>query len=268
MTLASSEAFALATSIASREMSVAITRSNSRSKARDKAIAPDPVPTSAIRRVREVHRSSTRSTITSVSTRGISTRSSTVSVRCRNEARPTAYARGAPVARAIAARMTDRATSGDASATEFAAAQNLGTSSTAARMSRASRWDSVTPTDASIAVQPASRSPMVPIGNVVGKNGALGLFTKLLFDIGDLERFDEWLDFAVQHLGQLVQCEIDSVIGDAILRIVVRADLGGTITGADLCLPHARAGSFLLRNLRVEEARAEHFHGFELVLEL
>src|SRR2546423_4081036 len=168
----------------------------------------------------------------------------------------------------MAARITDRATSGDAADTEFAAAQNLGTSSTAATMSRASRWGSPMPTDSSIAVQPAKRSPMVPIGNVVGKNGAAALLTELLFHVRDLEGLDERLDFPVEHSCQLVQREVDAVIGDSVLRVVVRADFCRAITGADLCLAHAGALGFLRRDLRVEETRAEDFHRFELVLEL
>src|SRR4051812_41944608 len=127
--------------------------------------------------------------------------------------------------------MTAIATSGDASATELAAAQNFGTSRTAATISRASRCASTTPSDSSIDVHPASRSPMVPMGRVVGKKGVLLLFTKLLLHIRDLECLDERLDFTIQHLGQLVQCQIDAMIGDAILRIIVRPDLRRAIAG-------------------------------------
>src|SRR3954466_6436600 len=106
--------------------------------------------------------------------------------------------------------MTAIATSGDASAIELAAAQNLGTSRTAATISRASRWGSATPSDSSIAVHPANRSPIVPMGNVVGKNGELLLLTEFFLYVGHLQRFDERIDVAIEHPGQLVQREIDS----------------------------------------------------------
>src|SRR6185503_9088446 len=97
----------------------------------------------------------------------------------------------------MAARITAFATSGEASATELAAAQNFGTSSTAATISRASRCASTTPSDSSIAAQPASKSPMVPIRIVVGKNGVAPLVTELLLNVCDFERFDERIDVTV-----------------------------------------------------------------------
>src|SRR4051812_14136949 len=174
------------------------------------------------------------------------TRSSTSSVRCRKDARETAYARGAPSARLITALMTARATSGVASDIAFDVAQNFGTSRTAATISRASLSGSLTPSDSSMDAHPASKSPMVPIGIFVGKNGAPDLFTELLLDVGNLERFNERLDLAIQHFRQLVQREIDAVIGDSILRIVVRADLCRAIARADLSLAHAGACGLLL----------------------
>src|SRR5256885_16735777 len=113
----------------------------------------------------------------------------------------------------MTAFITARATSGEASEIAFDVAQNFGTSRTAAIISRASRSGSLTPSDSSMDAQPASKSPMVPIGIFVGKNGAPDLFTELLLDVGNLERFDEWLDLAIQHLRQLVQREVDAVVG-------------------------------------------------------
>src|SRR5690348_7783013 len=107
--------------------------------------------------------------------------------------------------------MTERTTSGDALATELAAAQNRGTSSTAATISRASRSASGTPSDSSIATQPASKSPLVPYGSDFTKNGEPPLLTQLLLDVSDFQRFDEWLDVTVDNLVQLVQGEIDAM---------------------------------------------------------
>src|SRR5437762_188358 len=82
-----------------------------------------------------------------------------------------------------------------ASATVFAAAQNLRTPSTAATTSRASRSGPSSPSDASSAEHPASRSPIVPIGNVVATKDAPPLLTQLLLYGGDFEGFNERIDF-------------------------------------------------------------------------
>src|SRR6476620_9881863 len=164
--------------------------------------------------------------------------------------------------------MTAIATSGDASATEFAAAQNFGTSSTAATISRASRCGSLTPSASSIDVQPASKSPMVPMGSVVGKYRALPLLTELLLHVGNLEGLDERIDVSIEDFRQLVQREIDPVVGDAVLRIVVGADLRRSIAGANLRLSHPRARRFLLGDFRIEQSGAQHFHCLQLVLQL
>src|SRR5438093_6565475 len=265
---ASDCALAAATSIASSEMSVAKTRANSPSNASERAIAPDPVPISAIARVVAVARSSTRSTRSSVSTRGIRTRSSTWRVRCLKDARPTAYASGAPLARFMAARITALATWGDASATVFAAAQNFGTSSTAATISRASRSGSGKPSASNIEVHPASKSPIVPIGSVVGKYEPPLLLTELLLDVGNFESLDEGVYLSVQNFRQLVKRQIDPMVGDPILRVIISTVFGRAVAGADLGLAHARASSFLLRDFRVEQAGAQNFHRLQLVLQL
>ena len=97
-------AFARATASASSDTSVPITRAKRPSLASDMAMAPDPVPTSTATPPRSSRVSSrTISTSCSVSGRGMSTRSSTSSVKCRNAARPAAYWMGAPLARRRAA---------------------------------------------------------------------------------------------------------------------------------------------------------------------
>src|SRR5689334_14581393 len=147
--------------------------------------------------------------------------------------------------------MTDRTTSGDALATEFAAAQNLGTSNTAARISRASRPGSGMPSDSSIAVQPVSKSPMVPAGDLT-KNGEPPLLTEFFLDVGHFQRIDERLDVAVENVGQLVQGQIDAMVGDAILRIIVCSNLSGSIAGSNLGLAHSSPRCLLLGDSCIE----------------
>ena len=47
-----------------------------------------------------------------------------------------------------------------------------------------------------------------------------------------LQGADELIEVAVHHIGQLVQRQIDAVIGDASLRKIVGADALGAITAS------------------------------------
>src|SRR5918996_3342485 len=58
----------------------------------------------------------------------------------------------------------------------------------------------------------------------------------LLLSLG-LQRRDQLLEPAVQHVGQIVRRIADPVIGDAILREVVGADFGGPVARAHLRAP-------------------------------
>ena len=60
------------------------------------------------------------------------------------------------------------------------------------------------------------------------------------------QRVDQFAQrFAGDHLRQLVECEVDAVIGDAALREIIGADALGAVAGADLLAAvdalHARA---------------------------
>src|SRR5687767_4983610 len=143
-----------------------------------------------------------------------------------------------------------------ASLAAFAAGQKRGTSSSAATISMASRRGSTTPASLSSFDSRLTRAPTVPSTSAISGNAAAASLTELFLDVRNLERFDEGLDLAVQDFGQLVECEIDAMIGDPVLRIIVSANLRRPVTCSDLCFPHARAGCFLLGDARVEEARA------------
>jgi hypothetical protein len=80
--------FRLATASAAEEESDAVMRHAGRSTASAIAIAPDPVPRSAIRASADVTSSSTRSTNSSVSGRGTSTPSLTSRSSDQNSRRP------------------------------------------------------------------------------------------------------------------------------------------------------------------------------------
>src|ERR1700688_5027675 len=74
------------------------------------------------------------------------------------------------------------------------------------------------------------------------------------------QRLDEQVEIAVEHALELMQREVDAVVGDARLRKVVGADLLAAITG-----PHHRSSGRLelriaLRLRKVVEARAQDAH--------
>src|SRR5512140_1216376 len=255
-------AFSRATDTAPLETSVPITRSNSPSLATASAIAPEPVPMSIASPVRS--RSRIWSTSISVSCRGMSTRSSTCSVRFRKADRSTAYANGAPALRRFAARLHESARSRLGVSCSCSDAQNRGASCIAARMSRASRVASSMPAPASTLASSRTSALTVPS---LAAMPCLSLI-ELLFLRRDGERVHELIEIAVERALELVRREPDAVIGDAILREVVRANLGRAVAGAHLRLAHARPRGLDLGQPRVENARPQHLHAFELVLQL
>src|SRR6185437_868173 len=92
--------------------------------------------------------------------------------------------------------------------------------------------------------------------------------TELLLHIRQRQLLQQRIDLPLQGPRQLMQREANPVIGHAILREVVRANLGRAITRAHLRAAQPGALRFLLREALIEQARAEHFHGLELVLQL
>lgn len=45
----------------------------------------------------------------------------------------------------------------------------------------------------------------------------------------------EWFYIAIHECGEIVEGEVDAVVGDAVLGVVVGADFFIAIAGADLC---------------------------------
>src|SRR5215204_2708677 len=179
----------------------------------------------------------------------MSTRGSTARVRCRNAARPTAYANGAPLARMTAARRASFTAVASTSASRFATGQKRGTSSTAATMSRASSRASATPACSRLTVSSASRAP-----NEIG--AAVSVVTEVLLVGSLLQGLDDAPQIAVENPLQIVHREIDAVVRDPTLRKVVRADLRRPIAGPDLRLAHARPLGFLLCEPLVQQPGA------------
>src|SRR5436190_3000919 len=261
-------AFARATSSASSETSVPMILSARPSFASARAIAPEPVPTST-RMPPGVSPSPsrTRSTSRSVSGRGISTRSSTSSVRCRNAACPAAYCIGAPFARRSAARRARVHSAALSSCACSSEVQCRGMSCNAASSSRASRWASA-PRDRSSSADISLTSAPTVRARVAALAIAPSSGTKLLLYVGELQRLDDRLEVAIHHAREIVRRESDAMIGDATLRVVVGADLRRAVAGADLRLAQLGSLRLLLAHPEIEQSRAKDFHRLELVLQL
>src|SRR5690606_36710682 len=95
-------------------------------------------------------------------------------------------------------------------------------------------------------------------------------------DLGELrgavfgeQRVDDLVErLAGEHLVDLVEREIDAMVGDAALREVVGADPFRPIARADLALALGRAFGVPPLAFRLVEAGAQHLHGLRLALVL
>src|SRR5229473_5459983 len=82
------------------------------------------------------------------------------------------------------------------------------------------------------------------------------------------EGVDHGGEFSVHHLGQLMQGQADAVIGYAILRVVVGADLFRAVAGFDLAATLGGDGGLLFLLLHFVETGAENAHGLGAILDL
>src|SRR5579871_63272 len=82
------------------------------------------------------------------------------------------------------------------------------------------------------------------------------------------QRIDDGLEFAIHHLDQLVERKANAVIGYAVLRKVVRADLFAAIAAANHGLAFFCQGLLLLFHFDFVETRAQDAHGLFTILDL
>src|SRR4051812_24291964 len=79
---------------------------------------------------------------------------------------------------------------------------------------------------------------------------------------------DELVEIALDDLVELVKREPDPVIGDPVLRVVVRPDLLRPLGGADHGPALGRERLVLLELLALEESALQHLERLGFVLEL
>src|SRR5579862_2456473 len=99
------------------------------------------------------------------------------------------------------------------------------------------------------------------------RDGGRFLLQFLGLVVGD-ERVDDGLEFAVHYVGELVDRETDTVVGDAVLREVVGADLLAAVAGADHGFAFFGQSFLLLLHLDFIEARTQDPHALLAVLDL
>src|SRR4051794_5706771 len=83
-----------------------------------------------------------------------------------------------------------------------------------------------------------------------------------------LERVRQLVRLAGQHLVEVVDAEVDAVVGHAPLRIVVGADLLRAVARPDLRLALGAERGLLLLQLGLVELRAQQLHRALAVLQL
>src|SRR6266545_6085122 len=225
-------ALAAATASAAVEMSVAMAEAPV-SNWRVTASAPYPVPTSS---TRAPGRSSLRavSTTCSVSGRGIRTSGVTRNSRPQNSWRRVMYCVGLPCIRSCRYRPK--------------CSHSRPVNSCSGQAKRYSRvrpraWASRTSAVRRGAMTPLSSSREVPcrsaVLTVTGSDGraVLGLLLQLFGLVVGGERFHDHVQFSVHDEVELMQGEADAVVGHAILRKVVGADLLAAVARADHAAP-------------------------------
>src|SRR5690348_5556218 len=82
------------------------------------------------------------------------------------------------------------------------------------------------------------------------------------------ERADQIVEIAIQDLRQLVQGQVDAVVGDAALRKIVRADALAAIAGTHLQLARRGLLRGLLGALRIQQPRLQQRQRARAVLVL
>jgi len=78
--------------------------------------------------------------------------------------------------------------------------------------------------------------------------------------MGGGERVEQFIEIAVNHLLELVEREVDPVIGDAALREVVGSNALGAVARADQRLPVCSLTGLRLAHLPVLQPGGEHLH--------
>lgn len=106
------------------------------------------------------------------------------------------------------------------------------------------------------------------VGHGKGGKGSILEKGEALQDFGADEGIEEGIEIAFDEVREVVEGDLDPVIGDAVLGEVVGADLFGAVAGTDLAAAFAGHLLGFLGHLPFKEAGTEDHHGLGLVLVL
>ena len=276
---------ARATSSASALTSVAHTTTSGSSASSASAIAPEPVPRSATAADGSASTSdeSRRRDAPQPAPLGLLERDldDLLGLRSRDQHAPVDHAgrgRGTTTSRArtAAARPpTRRSTSGRRRAygARRAAAASAIVGHSAARVARHLLDEKRASTSA--VTMPARREPAddlaarrAPGSRQLRAHAAVVTPAELTPAFVGRERVDDLVELAVEHAVERVHREPDAVIGDAVLLVVVRADLLGAAAALHLLAARRAHLGVLLVLLGLQQPRAQDAHRLVLVLQL
>src|SRR5580700_11462680 len=94
------------------------------------------------------------------------------------------------------------------------------------------------------------------------------LLFKALGFVMSRESIDERSNLAIHHLGELVDGQANTMVGHAVLRIIVGTDLFGAVPCFDLSAALRKNGGLLLFEFHFIQARTQDAHGLATVLDL
>src|ERR1700730_6324704 len=166
------------------------------------------------------------------------------------------YATGSPCPRRRTISRTDSSSSSRSGRSNCRYRSMRRNRSARAASSSASRRALVLPCWARNVVLSRTTSSRVRVDTATsGDRDRLGFLEQAAGLILLCQRLDQQVEIAVKHALQLMQRQVDAVIGDTGLRIVVRADLVAAITAANHQTPRLLQLSLALRLCHVVQAR-------------
>src|SRR5439155_24825748 len=89
---------------------------------------------------------------------------------------------------------------------------------------------------------------------------------QLCFDVVAHERFENGIEIAFDKCREVVERDVNAMIGDAVLRKIVGADFLAALAGANLSASLGCVTSIFLGNFSFEQARAKDGQGACFVL--
>src|SRR5215469_4065943 len=118
-------------------------------------------------------------------------------------------------------------------------------------------------------IHASARDPASLPGRPPGSRSPFGEF--LLEALGFVmthQAIHEGSKLAIHHFGELMDCQTDAVVGDAVLRIIIGPNFFRAVTGFDLTAAFGGDGGLLLFEFHFVKAGTQHAQGLGTVFDL